>query len=108
MVAYEVFVNGTRRCLAGVGDDGVLTAILSRAAGPDREPDHHLHVGGYANRESIGWVEQAVAVGDVIQIRVVDVGVVDEPAERKPEDPEFVAKAEREYYERMRKRLGDE
>jgi len=29
MRAFEVYINGERACLAGIGDDGVLTAIVS-------------------------------------------------------------------------------
>jgi hypothetical protein len=39
MRAFEVHVNGQRACIAGIGDDGVLTAIVSWASkytDPDR------------------------------------------------------------------------
>ena len=49
MVAYEVFLNDKRLCLAGIDGDGVLNAILSYGRGG--QVDHlHITVGGLIRR----------------------------------------------------------
>ena len=57
MKALEVFINGHRVCLAGVGDDGVLNAIVNWVGGPDRDQDFFLQVGGLDSRadEHLRW-----------------------------------------------------
>jgi hypothetical protein len=45
MRAFEVSLNGKKLCLAGIGDDGVLTAIVDWVTGRDRA-DLFLEVGG--------------------------------------------------------------
>lgn len=49
MKAFIVFLNGKRLCAAGVGPNGVLTAIIDWVrGGPKRRADGHFgfHVGG--------------------------------------------------------------
>ena len=45
MRAFRIYLNGKKLCLAGIGDDGVLSAIVNWVA-TDREGDLFLHVGG--------------------------------------------------------------
>jgi hypothetical protein len=46
MKAFEVFINGHRLCLAGVGDNGVLSAIVNWVGGPARDEHIFLSLGG--------------------------------------------------------------
>jgi hypothetical protein len=57
MRAFNVSLNGEKPCLAGVGERGVLSAIITWVAG-DRGEDLLLEVGGLANEEHIDWVNQ--------------------------------------------------
>ena len=87
MIAFEVYVNGEKQCVAGVGDIGVLTSILTwRGNQPDEngtpgEPLLQLEVGGLISRsqEHVRWLDRCISVGDEVQIRVVDATVVDKP-----------------------------
>lgn len=64
MRAFNVSLNGKKLCLAGVGEPGVLSAIVNWVAG-DREADMFIEVGGLANEEHVGWVNQKrLQVGD--------------------------------------------
>lgn len=75
MRALSVSLNGKKLCLAGVGERGVLSAIISWVAG-DRGEDSFLEVGGLANEEHIDWVNQKrLQVGDEIRIEVVESGI---------------------------------
>jgi len=45
MKAFEVFLKGKRLCVAGVGDDGVLTTMIDHVVGNGRN-EMYLRVGG--------------------------------------------------------------
>src|ERR1700686_3917331 len=59
MRAFEVSVNGEKLCLAGIGDDGVLTTIVTWA-GRQGDRDLFLQVGGLISRtkEHVHWINQ--------------------------------------------------
>jgi len=95
MKCFEVTINGERVCTAGVGDDGVLTSILSLVMSSnasdqngesqnDNSENLDLRVGGLANREHgvsehVEWLHQSLAVGDEIVIRIIEASACDEP-----------------------------
>lgn len=89
MKALEVFVNGQRLCLAGVGSEGVLTATVDWAGRAGRE-DVFMHVGGLdgVTDESLEWAVPRIDVGTEITIRVVEVASVDPPSKRTPPTPD--------------------
>lgn len=91
MKCFEVIINGERVCTAGVGDDGVLTGIVSfvkrshsSEAQDDRDSESlDLRIGGLANRgsatEHLEWLNRKLAVGDEITIKIVEAAECDEP-----------------------------
>lgn len=101
VICFEVYRNGKKLCTAGVGDYGVLSTIVTRAAiSPQAHrrrhpriaptpPDLYLHVGGAPERtpaepfEHWIWKTRKLAVGDDIRIRVVESAVADKPRKRK-------------------------
>ena len=85
MKALEVFVNGQRACVAGVGREGDLTATVDWAGKGGRE-DVFMHVGGTvgATNEFVEWAVPRIGVGSEITIRVVEADTVDPPAKRTP------------------------
>jgi hypothetical protein len=84
MKAFEVFINGHRLCLAGVGDSGVLHAIVNWVGGPDREEDFSLMVGGIESitDEHLRWNVPSIGVGAEVLIRIVEATSVDTPNKR--------------------------
>ena len=103
MICYEVRLNGGEIIVAGGADVSVLTAILTSV------PAHSeldLSVGGLgggsAGQEHLRWIEQSLRVGDVVEIRVVDVQAADAPAHRIKDDPDLVEQSRRRYYEELR------
>src|SRR5262249_50475076 len=125
MLCFEVYRNGKKHCTAGIGEFGVLTAILTwvshqpeklarwTAEGiPETEPRSlELTVGGLGRcigeaGEHLNWVQENVVVGDEIRIRVVDVASADPPASRYEDDPEFVEEKRKEYLLTTAKELG--
>ncbi|MGH9496556.1 MAG: hypothetical protein ACRD3B_16255 [Candidatus Sulfotelmatobacter sp.] len=108
MRAFEVSLNGEKLCLAGIGDDGVLTAILSWVTG-ENAADMFLEVGGLLSLvdEHVSWLNQKpLRVDDEIQVRIVEVDAVDRPTRRRRRDPAKEHQAKKEYVRRMAKELG--
>jgi hypothetical protein len=100
-VCFEVHVNGKRACVAGIGELGVLSALLTWVKrSPTRRPkglakrtwckeELTLGVGGittYEETESserVEWLGQDLAVGDEIRIVITTRGKHDPPRTRK-------------------------
>ena len=76
MVAFEVHINGKHIVTAGVGEDGVVSTILSWAIGPPpRVPFGQMHfgVGGADATDHLQWTVPEVGVGDEITLKLVNV-----------------------------------
>lgn len=102
MIAFEVHVNGQKLCTAGIGELGVLTAMVNwtRARRIDKggvpEQILDLAVSGLdsSSAEFPSWLRKPITAGDEILIRVVDTTSVDEPLQRSvtPGGPEELEK----------------
>jgi hypothetical protein len=109
MIAFEVYRNGEKLCLAGVGEFGVLTADITCVLrsledlrewpeefeeGPPEPVTLELSVGGLTPaKEHLYWVNKSpLHVGDEVRMVVVEAGAVDPPTKRHREetpDPEM-------------------
>jgi protein tyrosine phosphatase len=89
MRAFEVSVNGEKVCLAGIGDDGVLTTIVHCAA-RQGGVGVFLQVGGLISqtKEHVNWInEKPLSVGDNLQVKIVETDAADNPIEKYRLDP---------------------
>jgi hypothetical protein len=119
MIAFDVFLNRKRLARAGVGSDGVLTAITTwvRRRAPERrrkrprwDRDLSFSLGGYrSTNDEVGehfkWEDRKLKPGDVITIKVITAARVDEPRRRIAEDPELVERSQRRYYQRLKRKF---
>jgi hypothetical protein len=108
MRAFEVSLNGKRLCLAGVGDDGVLSAIVNWVTRKGTG-DLFLEVGGLISpaHEHVSWeTQRRLRMGDSIRVKVVDASSVDRPKKRKKSDPAVLLKARKRYVRKMAQQLG--
>jgi hypothetical protein len=106
MRAFEVHVNGTKLCLAGVTGHGVLSAILSSVSG-ERGADLFLHGGGLVSltQEHVDWIgNKPLSIGDEIRVKIVEAAFVDDPISRRT--PDSAKEAQKAYVRSMAKRLG--
>ena len=108
MHCFEVRLNGARATLAGVGDDGVMSAIVDwvrRKGQPAAELE--LSVGGLDDEAHLRWIEQrSLKVGDRVEIIIVEASQPDVPR-REPRQGESVVKErERRYFEHLKKKYG--
>jgi hypothetical protein len=117
MICFDVFRNGKRLCRAGVGDYGVLSAILTwvcrRGENQPAGKDFSLHVGGlYRSEPTVdvhpNWVDlYDIQVGDEITIRVVESAEVDEPSSETRTTEEEIREQQIRYYESIKKELEE-
>jgi hypothetical protein len=119
MIAFDVFLNQKKLARAGVGSDGVLTAITTwvRRRAPEsdgkRPPwdrDLSFNLSGYRSTnakvgEHFKWQERKLKVGDVLTIKVINAARVDEPRRRIAEDPKVVERSQRRYYQRLKRKF---
>jgi hypothetical protein len=125
MLCFEVYCNGKKLCTAGIGDYGVMTAILTwvshspeklkkwaEAGITDAEAIKlDFTVGGLGRcvgeaAEHFKWVESDLVVGDEIRIRIVDAPSADPPSRRYQDDPDFVEEQRKEYVRKTANELG--
>lgn len=84
MIAFEVFINGHRVCLAGAGNDGVLNTIVNWVGRPSSVEEVFLRVGGLdcITDEYLRWNVPSIGVGAEIIVKVVEADSVDPPDQR--------------------------
>jgi hypothetical protein len=98
---------------AGIGDSGVLSAIVTWAATTmstgTRNESLFLNMGGLINPEGkhVSWISQkGLAVGDKIQINIVEADSVEEHQRRDPADDAKLRQAKEDQVRRSAKELG--
>ena len=110
MVAFKVYLNSKKLCLAGIGDDGVLSAITNWVAGGHyKAADLFLEVGGLISptREHVNWIKQKpLHVGDEIRVKIVETDSVEGPIERYRADSARDLKNQKAYVRTAAKQLG--
>jgi len=106
-MAMEVTLNGARLCSAGVGTEGVLTAILTwvRRRGEENE-ECNLSVGGMNWSAHVRWLQENLRVGDEVGFKILDLAEVDSPSVTEPFRPAEDLKAQQEYVRRMAEQFG--
>src|SRR5579864_1020784 len=118
MICYEVYINGKKICVAGVGEMGVLSGILSWVKRKRYEEDEgydetithieelYVSVSGLANlgEESthLDWLAEDLKVGDEVTFRIVERESCDPPENSRTGMAELVEKARQEYHENLR------
>lgn len=103
-------MNGKKLCLAGIGDDGVLSAIANWVAGGRyKAADLFLEVGGLISpsQEHVAWIKQRpLRVGDEIRVKIIDATSVDVPTQRYRNDSAKDLKSRKAYVRALAKQLG--
>jgi hypothetical protein len=83
--AFVIFHNGRKICTAGVGRNGVLSAIVNWIGNGTTDDEFDMRIGGLdsTTEEFVNWHAPVIHVGDEIIIRPVDVKKIDRPARRR-------------------------
>ena len=106
MRAFEVSLNGKRLCLAGIENDGALTAIANHVVRRGKAK-MWLSVGGLISRtdELVSWPNQKLRVGDEIKINILETVSADNPETRRRRDPAQELRAQKKYVRTMARKL---
>ena|ERR1700694_3340203 len=85
MRAYEVFLNGKRLCVAGIGSDGYISAYITYQSDPNAT---WIDVMGLENRKKlyVRWTRKNLRVGDEVLLKIVDRKSVDKYEVIRPHD----------------------
>jgi hypothetical protein len=107
MRVFHVYINGKKRCLAGIGNHGVLSAIATWVISPGRR-EMMLSVGGLINsaNEHVRWLDRKLRVGDEIKIKISEGVLADRPKSRLRNDPAKDLEKQKEYVRSMAKKFG--
>ena len=107
MRAFEVYLNGKRLCVAGIGDNGVLTTIIDHVSGHGRN-EQHVRIGDLVNAtdEHVHWGLKRLKTGDEVLVKIVESISVDRPTKRRKRDPKEELKREKQYVKDMARKLG--
>ena len=107
MIAFRVDVNGKRACVAGVGERGVLTAIVDYV-GDERSSRLSLAVGGLytPTEEHAMWKRMGLKVGDRVAITVIETESPDKPTKRYRRDTKTTQRSQKAYVRAYAKKFG--
>jgi hypothetical protein len=116
MTVFDVYLNDRRICRAGVGGDGVLSAIVSwtrltgaavaearRRKRPREEA--RLHVGGLADNSHVSWSDRDLRTGDRVGLVLGQSGRADPPATVRRRNAADDERRERAYYLRLKEKF---
>ena len=115
MTVFDVYLNGRKICRAGVGEDGVLTTIITwarltgaaarvaRRLGQPAE-ETNLQVGGLAGDTHRRWAARNLKSGDRVTVAVVKADTIDAPIREQPRDPRLQKRQEQRYYRRLKRK----
>jgi len=101
MIGFRVALNGNQLVTAGLAGHHVVSAILSyvvrdparKAGWPNPrtfvERELEFSVGGLDSdlEQHVNWLARELAVGDRIEIQIVDADAFDAPVSRRPKRP---------------------
>lgn len=107
MRAFEVHLNGKRLCVAGIGDSGVLNAMIDHVSIRDRN-ECYLRVGGLISpvHEHVRWNGKRLKTGDEVRVRIIEATSVDTPDDRTRQDPQEDVKRQKRYVREMARKFG--
>ena len=129
MLAFELFVDDRRICLAGMEDWAVMSVILSGVRHRDRDPDDggrlDVAASGLSETDADGasyharWERVDLQVGSKVVINLIETDQPDPPirryrSDREGREPAFteeeIEEMEREDYARLKAKFepGDE
>ena len=112
MIVFDVFLNDQKLCRAGLGDSGVLSAIVTwatRKVSTGRDESLFLDMGGLITPrgEHVSWINQkGLTLGDKIRVHIVEADSVDEHEKRDPQDDARLRQAKEDQVRRSAKELG--
>jgi len=108
MIAFRVDVNGKRTCVAGVGEHGVLTAIVGYVSNDRRRRTVDVAVSGLfsPSAEHAIWKRRDLRVGDEVRVTIIETNSVDRPVRRYRPDSKAAERNQKAYVRAWAKKFG--
>lgn len=111
MICFEVSLNGQRLATGGIPGFAVLSTVVSWVRSRHRPEPYRssgvldFHLGGldanprrHADHRHLEWVRRDVALGDVVQVRVLEAESADPPLTRQSFSEVKSARRSNRYY----------
>ena len=107
MRAFQIFLNGKKLCVVGIGNDGVLSTTITHVPFRRRR-ETRLYVGGLVlpQNEDVRWKKALLRVGDEVRLKVVEAETVDKPRVRVARDLASEAEAEKRHLRKLARKFG--
>ena len=107
MRSFQIFLNGKKLCVVGIGNDGVLSTTITHVPFRWRR-ETRLYVGGLVlpQNEHVRWERALLRVGDEVRLKVVEAETVDKPRVRVARDLASEAEAEKRHLRMLVKKFG--
>ncbi len=107
MRAFQIFLNGKKLCVVGIGNDGVLSTTITHVPFRRRR-ETRLYVGGLVlpQNEHVRWKKALLRVGDGVRLKIVEAETVDKPRGRVARNLASEAEAEKRHLRRLAKKFG--
>src|SRR5215468_6357800 len=115
MLAFEVYINGKKKCRAGIAGPAALSAVVGWVLRNPKErrlrrKELNLGVGGLVSGsdEFREWLERDLRVGDEVTIRIIETATVDKPRKRRRmrATPAVIRRNKQAHLKRLAKELG--
>ena len=112
MLAFEIKINGKKKCVAGISEPGVVTTTLTWVLGQERRRGRSgtmgLRVGGLVSNtnEFLEWYHRRMRRGDQVSIRIVEADEADVPRKRRKESASKKRRRLQAYVKQMAKKFG--
>lgn len=109
MTVFEVYLNGKKITVAGIGLSGVLdTTIYWVSRDKPKCGKHHLRIGGLHNptHESWEWIDQLVKPGDEVLVKIATAESADPPKTRSHFNAAADLRRQKRYVRQMAKEWG--
>jgi hypothetical protein len=109
MRVFEVFLNGKRQCVAGLGDDGVMTVIINHTKWK-RSNTTQFEVGGFVTapiEEHVKWRKARLKPGDELRVKLLESKSADKPRQRERAHPgRLILESQKRFVREMAKKFG--
>lgn len=110
MTAFEIYVNDTQVCVAGLPEPGVISSVLTWIKGreADAVESFGVRVGGLISksRTFVEWHDQLLAVGDEVRFKVCERKKVSKPKSRRRESAAQQKRHKLDALKRLAEELG--
>ncbi len=106
MRAYEVFLNGKRLCLAGIGKHGYVSVYITYIS---EQSETEIDIVGLvaSKKQYVRWTRRPLRTGDEVRIKIVDRKTVDKFNKiGRVDSPDRVVELQKRMVRKMAKEFG--